>query len=151
MCGLIGFIIGILPIIIVDWWLINKYGYPSLSILTVICYKSKWTKWLTFNVWGDDSQYYGKVLSEYMGVKRSNNMNSQGYHVNGVSEQCQKDQQRKVDLQVIQDLESYVSELKEGKLQTYKANMVSVHDGDIFTVSFQFEKVSSGQNVNRPA
>lgn len=54
-------IIGLASIVIVDNVLIYKTGYPSLSILIAKCYYSKNYKWLTYNLWGDDSKFYNKI------------------------------------------------------------------------------------------
>ena len=69
MRALIGTVCGIAFVLVLDWLLIKKYGYPSLSFLIAACLKSKWLKWLAFDLWGDDSLYYGKVLKVMSGSK----------------------------------------------------------------------------------
>ncbi len=68
-------------------------------------------------------------------------MDIQGNHANYIYTQDQKEEQKRVDLRIIQKLESYISGLKEGRLRTYKFNTLSFRDGDIFSISAQFEKV----------
>jgi ABC-type dipeptide/oligopeptide/nickel transport system permease subunit len=55
---LIGIIIGSVSIVILDRFFMKKYGFPSLAIVIARCKKSKWFKWLAFNVWGNDDWYY---------------------------------------------------------------------------------------------
>ena len=69
-------------------------------------------------------------------------MEIEGRHANYNYTQEQKDEQKRIDLQIIQELEGYISGLREGKLRTYKFNKVSLRDGDIFSINAQFEKVT---------
>ena len=56
------FIVGLVSVTLFDWYLIYKYGYPSLSILITKLYFSKNFKWLTYNVFGKDNRrFYIKV------------------------------------------------------------------------------------------
>lgn len=57
-------VIALFLTMIFDWILIYKKGYPSLTLLIVKCYYSKNFKWLTYNLWGDDSNYYKKVREQ---------------------------------------------------------------------------------------
>ncbi len=65
----------------------------------------------------------------------------QGNHANYICTQEQEKEQNKVDSRIIQELESYLVGLKEGRLRTYKFNKVSLCDEDFFSISAQFEKV----------
>lgn len=49
---------------IFDWILIYIKGYPSLTLLIVKCYYSKNFKWLTYNMWGDDSDFYKRAYEQ---------------------------------------------------------------------------------------
>jgi hypothetical protein len=55
---------GFIPIIVMflsDYYFINKYDYPSLSILIAICYKSQKFRWLAWNIWGNEDWFYENV------------------------------------------------------------------------------------------
>ncbi len=49
-------------IVLVDIWLIKKYGYPSLALLTARCKTSKRFKVFAMNVWGNDDWYYEQII-----------------------------------------------------------------------------------------
>lgn len=61
-------LLGIVLVFAIDIYCSKKYGYPSLSILIAKASVSKHFKWLTWNVWGDDSRFYKKVLSRMDGA-----------------------------------------------------------------------------------
>lgn len=58
----LGCLIGTIIAAAIDIYLCRKYGYPSLSILHALCYKSKYFKWMSFCIWGDCYWYYDNVL-----------------------------------------------------------------------------------------
>lgn len=49
--------------LLMDFILVKIYGHPSLSLLLAKCYKSKYFKWLAWNVWGNDDWYFEQIIS----------------------------------------------------------------------------------------
>ena len=54
-------IISISLMVVFDWALIYKTGYPCLSIIISKLRYSKRFKWLTYNVFGNDDAFYERV------------------------------------------------------------------------------------------
>lgn len=68
---IIGAMFGATVATFADCYLIKKYGYPALSIVSAKAYNSNRFKWMTLNLWGDDSWYYEAVLSHINGSQKN--------------------------------------------------------------------------------
>ena len=63
------FFITMIIIYMIDFYLVRKYGYPSLLLLFAKCYKSRRFKWLVYNVWGNDDLLFEKINSHMKEIK----------------------------------------------------------------------------------
>lgn len=67
--------LGILVVVFTDSICRRKYGFPTLAVLEALCYRSKYFKWLVYNVWGNDDWYFKLILSENDGFRKTKRRN----------------------------------------------------------------------------
>lgn len=78
LVSLIGSMLGVLSgagiAIFQSWYSFRKYGTSNyLGVSIVLCRKSKYFRWLTWNIWGDDTWFYDRLqkqIEEYRAYRK---------------------------------------------------------------------------------
>lgn len=75
MISLLGIIFGALTIYLTQWYSFRIWGDGNqLGILMVYCRKSKWTRWLVWNIWGNDDWHLNNLevsIAAYVAWRKS--------------------------------------------------------------------------------
>ena len=62
MNSFIGVMFGVSLTLVMQWYSFRIWGDSNhLGILLVYCRKSKWTRWLCWNIWGNDDWYLNEL------------------------------------------------------------------------------------------
>lgn len=60
--SLIGGLLGFGAILFVQLWCAWRYGEPNIfGVFLVVARRSRWLRWLTWNIVGDDSRYLDRL------------------------------------------------------------------------------------------